>query len=103
MFSTSADILNLVLAISIALLTFFLCWAIYYFIVSVQRINRISKKVESGVIKIEELIIMVKDKLRHGSAYFIVLSEIAKKAMEFIQERKMTSREKTEKNKTKKK
>lgn len=84
MFSTSGDILNLVLAICIALLTFFLCWAIYYFIAGVQRINRITKKVEEGLIKIDEVVTLVKEKIKTGSAYFMLFTEIAKQAIEFV-------------------
>lgn len=103
MFATSTDILNLVLAVSIAVLTFFLCWAIYYFVASIQRINRIAKMIEGGVIKIEELAMMAKDKLRNSSAYFMVLSEIAKKAIEFVQERRANKKEAKETKKAKKK
>ncbi len=100
MFSTSLDILNLVLALCIFVLTFFLCWAIYYFIVSVQRINRISKRVETGVTKVEEVISIARDKLKNSSAYFMILGEIAKKAMEFVQE-KRAAKETAKKNKKK--
>jgi hypothetical protein len=104
MFSTSIDILNLVLAICVAVLTFFLCWAIYYFVASVQRINRITKRIEAGVIKAEEVVNMAKDKLKNSSAYFMVLGEIAKKAMEYVQEKRADVKEAKEtKKKTKKK
>lgn len=104
MFSTSIDILNLVLAICVAVLTFFLCWAIYYFVASVQRINRITKRIEAGVIKAEEVVNMAKDKLKNSSAYFMVLGEIAKKAMEYVQEKRTNSKDTKEtKKKTKKK
>lgn len=104
MFTTSIDILNLVLAICVAVLTFFLCWAIYYFVASVQRINRITKRIEAGVIKAEEVVNMAKEKLKNSSAYFMVLGEIAKKAMEYVQEKRADSRETKEaKKKTKKK
>ncbi len=101
MFSTSIDILNLVLAVCIAVLTFFLCWAIYYFVASVQRINRITKKIEAGVTKAEEVVNMAKDKLKNSSAYFMVLGEIAKKAMEFVQEKRQAKKEAPKKTKKK--
>ncbi|MFA5131568.1 MAG: hypothetical protein WC467_04080 [Patescibacteria group bacterium] len=101
MFTSSTDILNLILAISIAVLTFFLCWAIYYFIVSIQRINRISKKIESSVTKAEEFINMAKDKLKHSSAYFMVLSQLAKKGLEFVQEKRAASQTQEAKSKAK--
>ncbi len=88
MFSTSNDILNLVLAVCLALLTFFLCWAIYYFVASVQKIHKLIKRVENGVSKAEGIIDLAKDKLKNSATYFMILGEIAKKAMEFVQEKR---------------
>lgn len=88
MFSTSADILNLVLAVCLVILTFFLCWAIYYFAASVQKVHRVLKRVEMGIAKAEEVVNLAKEKLKNSSAYFMILGEIAKKAMEFVQEKK---------------
>jgi len=88
MFSTSIDILNLVLAISIAALSFFLCWAIYYFVVSAQMIHRLIIRIELGVTKVEGVIETAQDKLKNSSAYFMILAEIAKKAMEFVKEKR---------------
>jgi len=101
MFSTSIDILNLVLALCVLVLTFFLCWAIYYFVVSVQRVNRITKRIELGVAKAEEVVNIAKDKLKNSSAYFMILGEIAKKAMDFVQEKRNEKKEKTQKTKKK--
>jgi hypothetical protein len=87
MFSTSQDILNLVLSVCVAVLTFFLCLAIYYFVASAQRIHKLIKRVESGVSKAEEVLDIARDKLKNSGAYFMILGEIAKKAMEFVQEK----------------
>ena len=87
MFSSSIDILNLVLAICIMFLSFFLCWAIYYFVVSAQMIHHLIKRIELGVTKVEGVIETAQDKLRNSSAYFMILGEIAKKAMEFVKEK----------------
>lgn len=97
MFSTSLDILNLVLSVSIAALTFFLCWALYYFIVSVQKIHQVVKRVETGVARAEEIINIAKDKLKNSSAYFMILAEIAKKAMAFVEEKRTTAAKKNKK------
>lgn len=88
MFSSSNDILNLVLSICLVALTFFLCWAIYYFVASVQRIHNIIKRVESGLTKAEEIMDIARDKLKNSTAYFMILGEIAKKAMEFVNEKR---------------
>ena len=99
MFSTSIDILNLVLAICIAFLSFFLCWAIYYFVVSAQMIHRLIKRIESGVTKVEGVIEIAQDKLRNSSAYFMILGEIAKKAMEFVKEKQEAKKTSAKKKK----
>lgn len=99
MFSTSLDILNLVLSVSIAALTFFLCWALYYFIASVHKIHQVVKRVELGVARAEEVINIAKDKLKNSSAYFMILAEIAKKAMAFVEEKRTTTTSKRTKKK----
>jgi hypothetical protein len=88
MFATSLDILHLVLAVCLAVLTFFLCWAIYYFVSSIQGIYKLIKRIEAGVTKAEEIMEIAREKLRNSSAYFMILGEIAKKAMEFVQEKR---------------
>ncbi len=88
MFSTSSDVLNLVLSVCLISLTFFLCWAIYYFIASAQRIYKLIKRVEVGVAKAEEVIDIAKDKLKNSATYFMILGEMAKRAMEFVQEKR---------------
>lgn len=93
MFATSIDILNLVLAVCIVFLSFFLCWAIYYFVVSAQMIHRLVKRIELGVTKVEGVIETAQDKLRNSSAYFMILGEIAKKALEFVQEKRAERKE----------
>lgn len=103
MLSTSLDILNLVLALCIIVLTVFIAWAIYYFVVSVQRINRITKRIESGVSKVEELIGLAKNKLNNSSTNFLILSELAKKAMEFVQEKRQQKKAEKQTKQTSKK
>lgn len=88
MFNTSADALNLVLSICLAALTFFLCWAIYYFIASIKRIHQLISLIESGVAKAEEVIEMARDKMKSSTAYLMILGEVAKRVMEFIQEKR---------------
>jgi len=88
MFSTSADILNLVLSVCTIALVFFLCWALYYFIVSIKDFYRLIKRVENGVAKAEEIITIAKDKIRNSGVYLTMFGEIAKRIMEFAAEKK---------------
>ena len=88
MFETSGDILNIVLSVCAAVLTIFLCAALYYFVASIQRFYKIIRRVEGGVAKAEELIEIAREKLKNSRAYFMILGEIAKKAMDFVQEKR---------------
>jgi len=94
MLSTSRDILNLVLSVSIAALTIFLCSALYYFISSIQRFYRLIKRVENGVSKAEKIIETAREKLKNSSTYFMILGEIAKRAMEFVENKRDESKAK---------
>jgi len=93
MFATSLDILHLVLSICILALTIFLCLALYYFISSAQRFHKIIRQIETGVTKIEALVEMARDKMRNSSTYFMILGEIAKRAMEFVEKKQSQRRE----------
>ena len=101
MFSTSGDILNLVLAVCITLLTIFLVSALYYVVSGVRKIFRLVDKVESGVSKAEELIALVKDKVKSGSAYFMLLTEIAKQAIRIFQDSNWIKKKTVKKEKKK--
>jgi hypothetical protein len=94
MFTTSADILNIVLAVSIATLTVFLCIAIYYFIASAHLIYSIAKKVELGVTKVEATLDLVRNKLKNSTAYFMILGEVAKQAMKFVKDKQAAGKKK---------
>lgn len=91
MFSTSADILNLIIAVCVVSLTIFICVLLYNLIASLRRINKITRIIETGVVKVEEVVNLAKEKLRNSSAYFMILAEVAKKAMEFVKDRRESS------------
>jgi hypothetical protein len=88
MFETSRDILNLVLSASIGVLVFFLCWSLYYFIASAQRIFRLIKHVEQSVGKAEALLDLVKEKISGSASYLMILGELFKKGVEFAKSRR---------------
>ncbi len=87
MLNTSGDVLNIVLAVSVASLTIFLCIAIYYFIASIQSVYRVARKIELGVLKAEETLDLLRGKLKDGSAYLLVLGEVAKQALKMLKDK----------------
>lgn len=99
MFATSADILNLVLAISIVALTTFLCITLFYLISSIRKTHRVIKMVEGGVSKAEEVINIARQKIKGGGAYLMILGELAKRAMDYFSEKKSEEKEKSKKRK----
>ena len=98
MFSTSGDVLNIVLAICIVALTVFLCVSLYYLISSIKKTHRIINMVESGVSKADEVISIARQKIKGGGAYLVLLGELAKRAMDYFSEKKESkSNKKTKK------
>lgn len=91
MFESSRDILNLVAAISIAALAFFLCWALYYIISTVRHSFKVVKKVEQGVDKAESLIDLVKEKIFSSASYLMIISNLVKKGVEIFENRKTST------------
>ncbi len=102
MFSTSGDILNLVLSVCVIILTAFLCTALFYLISSVSKAHRVIKRVEGGVTKAEEVISLLREKIKSGTAYFMLLGEVAKKAMEYFFDKSRMEKEDVPKTKKKK-
>jgi len=92
MLTSSHDILNLILALCFLVISFFLCWGLYYLVIGAKRIYKLTKRIENGVSQAEEVIEIARDKLKNSSAYFMILGEIAKKALEFVNDSKKRKR-----------
>ncbi|OIO05651.1 hypothetical protein AUJ26_02620 [Candidatus Falkowbacteria bacterium CG1_02_37_21] len=99
MFNTSGDILDITLAVCVVVLTVFICLGLYYLVSGIHKIHKVIKRVDDGVSKAEEIIEIAREKLKNSSAYFMILGEIAKKAMEFVQEKREKKNPGTKKKK----
>ena len=88
MFETSKDILNIVIAISVAGVAFFLCWLMFYAVGSIRQVYKIAKEARRGVEKIGELIDVVKDKVDKSAANLVFLGEGLKKVVEVAKDYK---------------
>ncbi len=87
MFTTSGDILNLVIAACVAILTVFLSIAIYYFISSAHKIHKLISLAERGIVKADELISLIRDKVKNSSVYLTLFAEIAKQVVAYARNR----------------
>jgi predicted PurR-regulated permease PerM len=88
MFDTSKDILFLVIALAVAVLTFFLCWFLYYMVSIIRQANSVVKEVESKIQSVGELIDAVKDKLTNSSAYLSLLVKSMTSFISYIRTRR---------------
>ena len=86
MFETSTDIFWLTLSGSIALLTIFFCWGIFYIVQIIRRSSKMFKGVEQMIEGLNEVIKTTKEKIEHSAAYLSILADGAKKVMEIVRE-----------------
>jgi len=98
MFDTSQDILFWVIAIAVAVLTFFLSWLLFYMVRIIRRgydtVNLISEKIETLSAMIDSL----REKLEHSAGAFTALSKAMIKLVGYWQEKKSTKKGKKGKN-----
>lgn len=97
MFSTSRDILNLVLSVCVLVFTSFICVGLYYLLSGMRSLSRAVKRVEDAVLKIEDLYDIAKSRLQQTSTYMSMACEIAKKIIDFAKARKEKRDEETDK------
>jgi len=84
MFETSADILNIVKALSILTVALLGSWAIYYLAVILKEIFKIMKEARGMFAKIEEIVETIKEKIDHSTSYLFLMSEGVKKLVDVI-------------------
>ncbi len=88
MFDTSKDVLNLVIALSVALFTFFLCWLMYYFISILRTIKQTLTDVQEKINSLDELLTSLKEKISNSSNYLGLLTKSIISLIELFKNRK---------------
>ncbi|MBI4122320.1 MAG: hypothetical protein HY461_03230 [Parcubacteria group bacterium] len=94
MFETSLDVFYLTLSVCIAVLTFFLCWALYYFIRLGRDAVYTVEKFTSVLRKLDEVLDTVKEKLHNSGTYIALAANAVKSVVEYLGEKKQTRRAK---------
>lgn len=87
MFETSKDILNIVLAISIASISFFFCWGLYYLVMSGRQVFKLISSLKERLDKIDEAVTAFKHKVESSTSYLLLIGEGVKKLVELMKER----------------
>lgn len=102
MIETSTDIFWITLSASIALLTLFSCWGIFYIVQIIRRAFKAIKGVEEIIESFNELIKTTKQKVEHSAAYVSVIADGVKKAIELAKSQSSDGTEKSGGSKSKK-
>ncbi|OGF27833.1 hypothetical protein A2331_07045 [Candidatus Falkowbacteria bacterium RIFOXYB2_FULL_34_18] len=98
MFETSRDILNIVIAISVAGVAFFVCWLLFYFVMTTKQTFTIIREMRDRFRKVDEFASSFKQKLDHSSAYLLLIGEGVKKLVEIAKDYKEGKPKKKRKN-----
>ncbi|MBD3248008.1 hypothetical protein GF382_01805 [Candidatus Falkowbacteria bacterium] len=86
MLETSADLLKVVLAASVGLFTLFLCWGMFYIIMSARNIMAITKEARSLFQKVDDVLEAIKDKIHSSASYLVVIGEAVKRILGFMKD-----------------
>ncbi len=84
MLSTSQDILNIVLAVSIFSIAFLISWALYYLVMIFRQLFRTVQKIKTKVDRADEVIQALKNKIDSSSSYLLLIGEGIKKLVEVM-------------------
>ncbi|PLX26972.1 hypothetical protein C0583_05275 [Candidatus Parcubacteria bacterium] len=87
MLETSKDVLNIVLAVSIGGIAFFLCWGLYYMVQVGRNIFIMVKGFKEKIDRIDEILKILKDKIEHSTSYLLLIGEGVKKLVEIMKKR----------------
>jgi predicted PurR-regulated permease PerM len=88
MFSTTTDILIIIAALAIAVLTFFVSWMIYYFIRILRQANKMVDEIKEKVEKFGELLDLFKQKLNDSLSNLGLLTKSIVRLIDYFKERK---------------
>ncbi|MDD4606879.1 MAG: hypothetical protein PHS07_00860 [Patescibacteria group bacterium] len=99
MLETSKDVLYLVIAFCVLWLTIFMCWTLYYFLITIKTTKEIFQTVKERVYEVSDLIKTVKNKIERIAVPFTVVAETVKQIVPLI--KKFTNSEEQKDKKTK--
>ncbi len=87
MLETSTDVLNIVIAISVFSISFFIVWSLYYLVIILRQLFITVKGVREKMDKVDEAITVFKNKIESSSSYLLLLGEGVKKLVEVMRKR----------------
>ena len=91
MFETSKDLLLVAIAGAVALLTIFTCWALYYVIVMLKNMSRMTVSIRQKLELVDKILKLVKEKLEKGSNHIALISDSVIKLVGFLMDKQAKS------------
>ncbi len=88
MLETSKDVLNIVLAVSIGSLAFFLSWALFYLVMTMRQVYRGVKSLKEKFDRVEEILTAFKEKIENSASYLLLIGEGVKMLVEVMRGKK---------------
>jgi hypothetical protein len=98
-FATSKDLLFFILAVSVAVLTVFLVWVLYYIVMIMKDAYRAVKDVQRKLTALDEMIATLKENLTHSTTSLRLMADVVGKIFTFIRDRRQGKEEKETKKK----
>jgi len=83
---TSQDVLNIVKAISIAFVSVFFCWFMFYGIMILRQAFQVIRDVSEGISKAKEAVNSLKEKIDNSSVYLSLIGEGVKKLVDIAKD-----------------
>ena len=91
MLETSKDLLLVVIAGAVALLTIFTCWALYYVIVMLKNMSKMTVSIRQKLELVDKILKLVKEKLEKGSNHIALISDSVIKLVGFLMDKQAKS------------
>lgn len=88
MLETSKDFLFIILAFCALWLTIFFSWLFYYIIKIFKGASNIIGRAADVVNKVDNFVDLMKAKAEKSASHLVILSELAKKGIDFMEKRK---------------
>ena len=91
MLETSKDLLLVVIAASIALFTLFTCWAIFYVVVMLRNVSKMTISIREKLEVVDKILNLVKEKLEKGSNHMAMITDSVIKLAGFMMDKQKKS------------
>ena len=106
MFDTSKDILFIVIAVAVGLLTIFIVWALYYIVMMLKKANQVVNEfkemidgIKEKISRLENIFNTIEDKISNSAAYLPLIMKGVTEIINYFKRKKEAKKNKKQKAK----